>query len=174
MRIPSPIRGSPELECTDMASFISGANDMTDIGAGFAVLAKKPDVGYHTFSGMPLSDANSPLTPSTDQTIHPAGRPTAGPQVPGLAPANTSVPGIIPSFRHHRHQSYHHSDAPSLKILTLQIDRILTALSTSISPHPIRYLPLSYPILFEACRTTNRPTPNALSSFVAFSTHCRF
>jgi len=97
MRIPSPIRGSPELERIEMASFISSANDMTGIGAGIAVLSQKPDVGYHTFSGMPIPDSNSPLTPLTDQTIYPARHSNARPRVPALVPANMSVsPPNIP------------------------------------------------------------------------------
>ena len=74
MRIPSPIPGSPELERIDMASFISGANDMTGVGAGIAVLAQKPDVGYPVFSRMSISDANTPLTPSTGETMYATGR----------------------------------------------------------------------------------------------------
>ena len=69
-----PIRGSPELECIEMASFISGANDTTGIGAGITVLAQKTDVGYPVLSGIPISDANSPLTPLTDQSTFPTGR----------------------------------------------------------------------------------------------------
>jgi len=123
MRIPSPIRGSPELERNDMASFISGANDMTGVGAGFAVLAEKPDVSYHSLSGMPVSDANSPLTPLTDQTINATGRSIARPRVPALVPANTSIPrnnpmvsppppSILPPLRRAFSQDSYIADRP--------------------------------------------------------------
>ena len=66
-----PIRGSPELERIEMASFISGANNTTGIRAGLTVLAQKTDVGYPVFSGIPISDANSPLMQLTDQSSSP-------------------------------------------------------------------------------------------------------
>ena len=100
MRLPSPIR-SPELERIEMASFISGSENMTGIGAGNAVLAHKPDVGYTSFSG-PI---NSPLTPSTDQTVYVTNRLSMRPRVPALiSPPNNPVaspppPPILPPLR---------------------------------------------------------------------------
>jgi len=111
MRLPSPILGSPELERIEMASFISGANDMTGVGAGVAVLAQKPDVGYPSFPGMPMSDMNSPLTPLTDRSMHVTDRSSVRPRVPALIPPNTGVsppnnpvvspppPSILPPLR---------------------------------------------------------------------------
>ena len=104
MRLPSPIR-SPDLERMEMASFISGSENMTGVGAGVAVLAHKPDIGYHTFSRIPISDANSPLTPSTDHTVHPTNRSTVRPRVPPLVPppsgavASPPPPPILPPLR---------------------------------------------------------------------------
>ncbi|KAF9654343.1 hypothetical protein BDM02DRAFT_3158103 [Thelephora ganbajun] len=123
MRIPSPIRGSPELEHIEVASFISGANDMTGIGAGIAVLAQKPDVSYPIFSGMPISDANSPLTPSTDQTVHATGRSNAWPRVPALVTTNMSAspsnnplvsppPPILPPLRRAFSEDSYIADRP--------------------------------------------------------------
>ena len=91
MRIPSPIPGSPEPERIDVASFISGANDMTGIGAGIAVLAQKPDVGYPIFSGMPVSDTTTPRTPSTGETVYPTGRSSVRRRAPAQVHSNTSA-----------------------------------------------------------------------------------
>ena len=124
MRIPSPIRGSPELERIEMASFISGANDMTGIGAGVAVLSQKPDVGYPVISGVPFSNADSPLTPLTDQTTHTTGRSSVRPRVPALISADPSVsppnnrfvspppPPILPPLRRAFSQGSYLADQP--------------------------------------------------------------
>lgn len=104
MRIPSPIR-SPELERIEMASFISGSENMTGIGAGVAVLAQKPNVGYPTFSRVPIPDVNSPLTPLTDQTPHTTNHSSMQPRVPALffpsgdPAASPPPPPILPPLR---------------------------------------------------------------------------
>lgn len=124
MRIPSPIPGSPELEHIEMASFISGANDMTGVGAGIAVLAQKPDVDYPFFSGMPVSDTNTPRTPSTGETVYATGRSKVRRQVPAPISTNTSVspprksiaspppPSILPPLRRAFSESSSVADRP--------------------------------------------------------------
>jgi len=120
MRIPSPIPGSPDLERVEIASFISGANDMTGVGAGIAVLAQKPDVGYPVFSRLSISDANTPLTPSTGETVFATGRSSARRRVPAM---NTSVstqrkslvsppPPILPPLRRAFSQDSYIADRP--------------------------------------------------------------
>jgi len=117
MRIPSTIQGSPELGRVEMASFISGSNDMTGIGAGVAVLSQKPDVGYPRFSGMPIPDTNSPLTPLTDQTIH-TSHSNVRPRVPALvSPPNIPLvssppPPILPPLRRAFSQDSYIADRP--------------------------------------------------------------
>lgn len=104
MRIPSPVR-SPELERVEMASFISGSDNMTGIGAGIAVLAQKPNVGYPTFPRMPIPEVDSPLTPSTDRTVPVTNRSSMRPRVPALIfpssnlVASPSPPSILPPLR---------------------------------------------------------------------------
>lgn len=122
MRLPSPLR-SPELEHVEVASFISGSENMTGVGAGIAVLARKPDVGYPRFSGIPVSDANSPLTPSTDQTVQVPNRSSTHPRTLALVPPNMGVsppnnhgfsppPPILPPLRRAFSQDSYIADRP--------------------------------------------------------------
>jgi hypothetical protein len=113
MRLPSPIR-SPDLERIELASFISGSDNMTGVGAGTAVLAQKPDI-YPTFAGFPISD---PLTPSTDQTVQVGSRSSTRPRVPPLiSPPNNPLvsppPGpILPPLRRAFSEDSYIADRP--------------------------------------------------------------
>ena len=117
MRLPSPIR-SPELERIEMASLISGSDNMTGVGAGIAVLAHKPDIGYPKFSRFPTHDVNSPLTPSTEHTVHATNRSSVQPRVPPLiSPPRNHVaspppPPILPPLRRAFSQDSSFSDRP--------------------------------------------------------------
>ena len=116
MRSPPPIR-SPDLERIELASIVSGSENMTGIGAGIAVLAQKPDV-YPTFAGIPFFDANSPLTPSTDQTVQVKNRSSMRPRVPPLiSPPNLPLasppPGpILPPLRRAFSEDSYMADRP--------------------------------------------------------------
>lgn len=116
MRIPSPIR-SPDLERIELASFISGSENMTGVGAGIAVLAQKPDVGYPSFAGMPISDMNSPLTPATE-TTQATNRSNFHLRIPPLAPpqnkpvASPPPPPILPPLRRAFSQDSYIADRP--------------------------------------------------------------
>ena len=120
MRIPSPIPGSPELERIEMASFISGPNDMTGVGAGIAVLAQKPDIGYPAFSRMSISDANTPLTPSTGETTYTTRRSSARRRVraanTNASPPRKSLvsppPPILPPLRRAFSEDSYIADRP--------------------------------------------------------------
>ena len=117
MRLPSPIR-SPELERIDMASSISGSENMTGIGAGIAVLAHKPDVGYTSFSRMQIPEVNSPFIPLTDQTAHVTNRSSMRPRVPALiSPSSNPIaspppPPILPPLRRAFSQDSSFADRP--------------------------------------------------------------
>ena len=104
MRLPLPLR-SPELERIEMASLISDSENMTGVGAGIAVLAQKPNVGYPRFAGAPIPDVNFPLTPLTNETTEATNRSSMRPRIPPLAPPPNKYmispppPSILPPLR---------------------------------------------------------------------------
>ena len=116
MRSPPPIR-SPDLEWIELASIVSGSENMTGIGAGIAVLAQKPDV-YPTFAWIQFFDTNSPLTPSTDQTVQVKNRSSMRPRVPPLIsppnlPLASPLPGpILPPLRRAFSEDSYMADRP--------------------------------------------------------------